>query len=92
MADEISKRQQLSICSDSGRKELSKLVDLVHVKLGDKAFAELAETSMVGLQDFFWKYLQYEWNHKTDPVGQFVKLQGLLEELPNHPEIRKFMS
>ena len=92
MADEISNRQQISICSDSGRKELSKLVDLVHVKLGDKAFAELAETSMAGLSDFFWRYLKYDWNYKTDPVGQFVELQALLEELPNHPEIRKFMS
>lgn len=91
--DEIKHAQELSLMSTSGREMLSKVMELVHVKLGNRAFMELCECG-VGAEgaDFFWKYIKYNWNLKADPVAELTQVYDQLNRLPNHPDIRVFMS
>lgn len=91
--DEIKHAQELSIMSTSGREMISKVIELVHVKLGNKAFMELCECG-IGAEgaDFFWKYIKYSWDLKGDPVAQLNNVYHMLNRLPNHPDIQVFMS
>lgn len=90
--DELSAAQELSLVSSAGREMLSRVVDLVHVKLGDKAFAEIAELPVTGAAEFFWKYLRFEWNPKADPVSELSQIHSILDRMPNHKDIRSFLS
>lgn len=91
--DEMTHMQELSIMSSNGREMLSKLVVLVHLKLGDEAFKELVHCSVAhDGPEFFHKYLKYDWDTKGDPVAQFNRICMYLEKLPNHPDIRVFLS
>lgn len=91
--DEMTAAQELSLMSSSGREMLSKVVELVHIKLGNEAFKKLVACSVAREgPEFFYKYLKYDWDIKGDPVAQFDRIRQYLEKLPNHPDIRVFMS
>lgn len=91
--DEMTAMQELSLMSKNGREMLSKVVELVHVKLGNEAFKKLVGCSVArDGPEFFYQYLKFDWDTKADPVAQFDRIRQYLEKLPNHPDIRVFLS
>jgi len=90
--DELTLEQEISLMSSSGREMLSRVVDLVHMKLGNKAFKELSETPVALSEEFFWKYLKFEWNPRADPVAELSQIHSILDRMENHPDIQEFLS
>lgn len=88
----INKRQQISLTSDRGIQIASLVMEKVHVKLGNKAFAEVVECPMNKLDEFFWKYLKFEIDSDTDPVAELHRIHTILDGLPDHPDIQVFQS
>jgi hypothetical protein len=88
--DELSNAQEISLMSTGGRTIMSTLVDLVHMKLGDKAFREIAELPIRQSPEFFWRYLKFNWDTKADPAAQLNAVKFLLEQLPEHANLDKF--
>lgn len=82
----------MSIRSKTGMKMCTQIIDLVHMKLGNKAFAEIVECRMDQLDEFFWRYLKFEIQSDSDFIAELGKIHKILEELPNHPDIRVFLS
>lgn len=89
---EISVRNELQIRTQAGREVCTKIIDLVHIKLGNKAFAEIVECPMQGLDEFFWRYLKFQIDPAADFIAELTRIHGILESLPQHPDIRVFMS
>lgn len=89
---EISVRNELQIRTQAGRELCTKIMDLVHIKLGNKAFAEVVECEMQQLDEFFHRYINFDIDPAADFLAELTRIHGILESLPNHPDIRSFMS
>lgn len=88
----IIRQQEIEIQSQAGREVCTRIIDLVHIKLGNKAFAELVEVPMEGLTDFWWKYLHFAIDPTASFLAELGKLEEILKDLPDHPDIRVFQS
>lgn len=82
--------QEISLKSDAGMKVASRVMELTHVKLGNAAWMEVVVTEMQRLDEFFWKYLHFEWNPDADPVGQLTSILHILNQLPDHHDMKVF--
>lgn len=86
----INRQNELRIRSQSGREMCTKIIDLVHIKLGVKAFEEIVASPMEELDVFFYKYLKFSVDPDEDFIAVLTRIQGILEGLPNHPDIQVF--
>ena len=81
-------KQQFSIMSTSGREVLNDIVVEVHTRLGDNAFIEFADTPLTKADEFFWRYLKFEFPEEADFVATLTTLLSKLRELPIHPDLK----
>lgn len=86
----ISRQNELRMHTQSGKEMCTKIIDLVHIKLGVKAFDEIVTCRMDELDVFFYKYLKFSVDPDEDFIAVLTRIHGILESLPNHPDIQVF--